>query len=166
MKAWLPEEEEVYGVLKELGIGFSRHEHPPVFTVAEAEPYWACLPGTHCKNLFLRDEKGKRHFLLIAEFHKPVDLKKLAATVGEKRLSFASAERLRRFLGLDPGSVSPFGLLHDQKKEVEVLVDADLESADKVYFHPNTNTVTIGLSLDDFKRFLAWTKNPVRFLKL
>lgn len=166
MCAWHPEEEEVYRVLEKLGISFSRHEHPPVFTVAEAEPFWGSLPGTHCKNLFLRDEKGKRHFLLIAECHKPVDLKNLAAKVGEKRLSFASADRLRRFLGLDPGAVSPFGLVHDQKKEVEVLVDSDLDGATKVYFHPNINTVTIGLSLDDFKRFLAWTKNPVRFLRL
>jgi Ala-tRNA(Pro) deacylase len=159
-------EEKVYEILQELGINFTRYEHPPVYTVAEARLYWADLPGARCKNLFLRDEKGQRHFLVIAEHEKPVDLKKLALRLGEKRLSFASPERLRRFLGVDPGSVSPFGLINDLKKEVEVIIDADLESAQTLHFHPNINTVTIGLSLADFKKFLAWTGNPFRFIKL
>ncbi len=161
-----PQEEKVYRVLESLGISFVKYEHPPVFTVAEARQHWANLAGARCKNLFLRDEKGKRHFLVIVEHEKPVDLKKLAQMVGEKRLSFASAERLERYLGVDPGAVSPFGLIFDQKKEVEVLIDSDLEKATTIYFHPNINTVTIGLSLADFKKFLAWTGNYLRFLRL
>lgn len=159
-------EEKVYEVLNQLGIPFRRYDHPPVYTVAEARLHWAGLPGVRCKNLFLRDEKGRRHFLVIAEHEKPVDLKRLAQRLGEKRLSFASPERLNRFLGVDPGSVSPFGLINDLNKEVEVIIDADLERAETIHFHPNTNTVTIGLSLNDFKKFLAWTGNSYRFVRL
>jgi len=165
-ETFCPQEKEVYAVLESLGISFTRVEHPPVFTVAQAREHWANLEGARCKNLFLRDEKGKRHFLAIIEHEKNVDLKKLALRVGEKRLSFASPERLRRYLGVDPGSVSPFGLINDKKKEVEVLVDSDLEQATFVNFHPNINTVTIGLSLADFQRFLHWTGNAVRFIRL
>lgn len=159
-------EEKVYEVLTKLGIAFVRYEHPPVYTVAEARLHWANLPGARCKNLFLRDEKGRRHFLVIAEHEKPIDLKKLAQRLGEKRLSFASPERLQRFLGVDPGSVSPFGLINDLNKEVEVIIDADLERAETIHFHPNINTVTIGLSVTDFKKFLAWAGNSYRFVKL
>lgn len=159
-------EKRVYQVLKELGIDFARYEHPPVFTVSEARLYWADLVGAKCKNLFLRDEKGKRHFLVIADQAKVIDLKKLAQLVGEKRLTFASEERLRRLLGVEPGSVSPFGLINDLHHEVEVLIDADLEKAERINFHPNINTVTIGLSFSDFKKFLSWTGNFYRFVKL
>lgn len=159
-------ENRVYQVLKELGIDFERYEHPPVSTVAEARLYWANLPGARCKNLFLRDEKGKRHFLIIADQEKSIDLKKLAQLVGEKRLSFASEERLRRLLGVEPGAVSPFGLINDVGKEVEVLIDADLAKAERIHFHPNINTVTIGITLADFKKFLNWTGNFYRFVKL
>ncbi|MCX7974684.1 MAG: prolyl-tRNA synthetase associated domain-containing protein [Candidatus Aminicenantes bacterium] len=159
-------ENKVYQILTELGICFTRYEHPPVYTVADTRLYWASLPGARCKNLFLRDEKGKRHFLVIAEQEKPIDLKKLAQIVGEKKLSFASPERLRRFLGVDPGSVSPFGLIYDLKKEVEILIDSELEGMQTIHFHPNVNTVTIGLSLSDFKKFLNWTGHFYRFVKL
>ena len=106
-------EREVLDCLEALGIPYVRHVHPPVATVAEAERYWTDLRGAHCKNLFLRNNKGNRHYLVIAEASRRVDLKALTRTLGEDRLSFASPERLKRYLGLEPGSVSPFGLIHD-----------------------------------------------------
>ena len=48
-----------------LGIAFTRFTHPPVFTVEEAERYWADIPAAHCKNLFLRNAKGTRHYLVV-----------------------------------------------------------------------------------------------------
>jgi Ala-tRNA(Pro) deacylase len=158
-------EHEVLIYLEAMGIPYVRHEHPPVATVAEAEQYWTGLRGAHCKNLFLRNNKGNRHYLVVAEASRRVDLKALTRSLGEDRLSFASAERLKRFLGLEAGSVSPFGLIHDTGKEVRVIVDAGLKAAERVNFHPNVNTTTVEISFGDFERFLTRCGNRLDFVE-
>jgi Ala-tRNA(Pro) deacylase len=157
-------EKKVYQVLKELGISFVKHDHPPVFTVEQAELHWHNITGAHCKNLFLRNKKGNRHYLVILEHLKNADLKVLTGKLGEDRLSFASAERLQKYLGLEAGSVSPFGLINDSGRDVTVIIDQDLKKAEKVNFHPNVNTATLGISFSDFEKFLAWSAHAVRFL--
>jgi Ala-tRNA(Pro) deacylase len=159
-------EQKVYEALAGLGIVYSRREHPPVFTVGEAAVHWEGIPGAHCKNLFLRNKKGNHHYLVVAECAKRVDLKALAKVFHDDRLSFASDERMRRFLGLQPGAVSPFGLLQDEKKEVIVVLDEDLRTAEAVSFHPNVNTATLTIAYADLEKFLAWRGNPVRRLRL
>lgn len=158
-------ESEVLAYLDEIGIPYVRHEHPPVATVAEAEKYWTGLRGAHCKNLFLRNNKGNRHYLIVADASRRIDLKGLTRTLGEDRLSFASAERLMRYLGLEAGSVSPFGLIHDTGKEVRVVVDAGLKTAEKVNFHPNVNTATLEISFGDFERFLTQCGNRLDYVE-
>ncbi len=156
-----PEEAAVYTSLEALGIPFERHEHPPVFTVEEALEHWAGIDAVHCKNLFLRNKKGDRHYLVVAAHATAIDIGAIAARLGEGRLSFASAERLAAHLGLTPGAVSPFGLINDQQGRVRVLLDGTLRSAARVGFHPNVNTATVVLSFADFERFLASRGNPV-----
>jgi len=157
-------EKQVYDLLEQLEIPYTRHNHPPVYTVEQAEKHWTQIRGAHCKNLFLRNKKGNRHYLVILEAAKAADLKSLRYKLGEDRLSFASPERLKRNLDLEPGSVSPFGLINDHENKVQVVIDKDLKDAEEVNFHPNVNTATLGISFSDFEKFLAWTKNPVRYL--
>src|SRR5204863_8741745 len=145
----------------ELGISFGRHEHPPVATVEEAEKHWAGIDATHCKNLFLRNQKGTRHYLVVLKHTKKADLLAVADQIGDGKLSFASPERLMTHLGLTPGSVSPCGLIHDREHHVRVYLDRDLRSAGRISFHPNINTVTLTVSYADFERFLAACSNPV-----
>ena len=159
-------EQKVMEVLETLGITCKRYEHPPVFTIDEAKKHWNGLPGVHCKNLFLRNKKGKRHYLLTIEQSKSADLKALTQKLGEDRLSFASGERLMRYLGLETGAVSPFGLINDKANEVTILVDKDLKDAARIYFHPNVNTATIGLSFSDFERFLDYSGNSLRYISV
>ncbi len=159
-------ERPVLEALEALGIAYVRHEHPPVATVEEAEKHWAGLAGVHCKNLFLRNYKGTRHYLVIAPVTRGIDLKRLTADLAEDRLSFASAERLKKWLGVEPGSVSPFGLVNDPAREVRVVCDTALKSGAGLGFHPNVNTATLEISLADFEKFLAWRGNPVRWLEL
>ncbi len=154
----------VYEVLKKLDISFTRHEHPPVYTVEEAEKHWTSIAGAHCKNLFLRNKKGNRHYLVILESCKIVDLKSLTKRLGEDRLSFASEERLMRYLGLGTGAVSAFGLINDRENHVQVVIDEDLKEAEAVNFHPNVNTATVGISFADFEKYLAWCGNSIRYL--
>jgi Ala-tRNA(Pro) deacylase len=156
-----PEEAAVHDALSQLGVTFQRFEHPPVFTVEQALEHWAGIDAVHCKNLFLRNKKGDRHYLVVAAHTTTVDIAALAARVGEGRLSFASAERLAAQLGLTPGAVSPFGLVNDRMGSVRVILDKNLRSATRVGFHPNVNTATVVLAFTDFERFLAARGNPV-----
>jgi Ala-tRNA(Pro) deacylase len=149
-----------------LGISYTVHEHPPVFTVEEAEAHWAGITAAHCKNLFLRNQKGTRHYLVVLDHRKQADLKKLAGKIGDDRLSFASPERLLKHLGVTPGSVSPMGLIHPGAREVIVILDSDLLAAGRVGFHPNRNTATITVATADFLRFLESTGNVVRRMVL
>ncbi|RKX75956.1 MAG: prolyl-tRNA synthetase associated domain-containing protein [Spirochaetes bacterium] len=157
-------EEKLYGILEELQICYTRHEHPPVFTVEEAGKYWKDIPGVHCKNLFLRDKKGKKHYLVVAEHSKHINMKSLGERIGGERLSFASPQRLKDYLGLESGAVSPFGLINDKDKAVKVIVDKDLKNSAYLNFHPNTNTATITLKSEDFFKFLDWCRNEVKYL--
>jgi Ala-tRNA(Pro) deacylase len=157
-------EQAVYGRLAELGIAYERHEHPPVPTVEAAEQYWAGIDATHCKNLFLRNQKGNRHYLVVLMHAKKADLRAVADQIGDGKLSFGSPERLLKHLGLTPGSVSPFGLINDRDHAVRVVLDRDLQSAERLSFHPNVNTRTLVISGADFYRFLAACGNPVRYV--
>jgi Ala-tRNA(Pro) deacylase len=157
------QEQAVATRLAELGIDFERHEHPPVETVAEAERYWSGIDATHCKNLFLRNQKGSRHYLVVLLHSKRADLRAVAEQIGDGKLSFGSPERLMTHLGLAPGSVSPFGLINDRHHSVRVVLDRDLKSARRVSFHPNINTATYVVSSADFARFLEACGNTVQY---
>ena len=150
--------------LQELGIAVVRHEHPPVATVDEAEKHWADIDATHCKNLFLRNQKGTRYYLVIVKHSKRADLRALADRIGDGKLSFASPDRLMTCLGLTPGSVSPFGLINDPRHLVTVFLDRDLKSASRISFHPNINTVTLTLAFADFEKFLDACGNIVHYV--
>jgi Ala-tRNA(Pro) deacylase len=160
------QESAVVARLGELGIAYTRHEHPPVATVEEAEQHWAGIDATHCKNLFLRNQKGVRHYLVILVHSKKADLRRIADQIGDGKLSFGSPERLSRYLGLTPGSVSPFGLINDRERAVRVVLDRDLQSVDRLSFHPNINTVTFTIAAADFRRFLEVCGNPVQYVSV
>jgi Ala-tRNA(Pro) deacylase len=140
--------------LESLAISFERYDHPPIFTAEQGIEHWRGIDAAHCKNLFLRNQKGDRHYLVILEHHKRADLRAVAAQIGDGKLSFASPDRLLTHLGVTPGSVSPFGLIHDRERHVRVFLDADLKQAARVSFHPNLNTATLVLTMRDFERFL------------
>ena len=156
----------VYDALDALGIQYEAYEHPAVFTSEEAVEHWAAIPATRVKNLFLRNKKGDRHYLVILGVEKQADLRALAKVIGDDRLSFGSSDRLMAHLGLTPGSVSPFGLIHEGSQEVRVIVDEDLRSAARLIFHPNINTASVSIGVADFERFLASRGNAVRWVRL
>lgn len=156
----------VYATLDALGITYDKYTHPAVFTSEDAAEHWAAIDGTKVKNLFLRNKKGDRHYLVILEVSRQADLRQLVKVVGDDRLSFGSPERLMATLGITPGSVSPFGLIHDADRRVRVVIDAELRGAARLIFHPNINTASVAVSSADLERFLAWRGNAVTWVKL
>ncbi len=145
------------------GISFQRFDHPAVFTCEEAMRLLPSdIPGAHTKNLFLRDKKGSRHFLVVVGYEKQVHLKELAHQIGVQSLSFASPERLQKHLGVTPGSVTLLGLIHDAGHAVEVYMDAALWQAPALLCHPLVNTATLAISHEGIEKFLTVTGHEPR----
>ena len=156
----------VYAELERLGIPFETYEHPPVFNTEDVDKHWRDIPATPVKNLFLRNKKGNREYLVILGVDKRADLRQLVKIIGDDRFSFGSPERLMQTLGLTPGSVSPFGLLHEASRHVLVIIDEDLRDAERLIFHPNDNTASVTISFADLRRFLETRGNVVRYIRV
>ena len=156
--------EDVYALLDAKGVAYETIEHEEVFTIEDMEKIGICSRGNVCKNLFLRNGSGKRHFLVCVQKDKTVDLKQLGALLGS-RMSFASAERLRKHLGLTPGAVTPLGVLNDKNAEVEVVIDQDLAGEMPLGVHPCENTATVFLSFADLRRLIEEHGNPITCCK-
>jgi Ala-tRNA(Pro) deacylase len=136
------------------GIDQTTHDHPAVFTVGESEDVKQTIPGTHTKNLFLKDSRDQL-WLISAEGHAQIDLKRLHTVIGSGRLSFGKPELMEETLGVAPGSVTALGLANDRNHRVRFVLDRTLAQAALVNFHPLTNTATTTLSREGFRRFLA-----------
>ncbi len=141
-------------------------DHPAVYTIEEMLQLGLEEAEDIAKNLFLRDAKGKRHFLVVVRENKRVDLKTLGEKIGAGRLSFASEERLMKYLGLTKGAVTPFGVLNDTDCAVEVVFDEDFCHSKHIGVHPNENTASVFLSLADLERIIKAHGNPIRFLTI
>lgn len=157
---------KVLDTLEMLGIQYEIHEHPPVPTVEEASKHWKGIDATHCKNLFFRNHKGNKHYLVILEYSKNLDIKDLEKRLKQGKISFANAKRMEKYLGLNPGSVSAFGLINDEENHVTLFLDENLKKADRISFHPNINTASVIISFKDFEKYLKWTGNNYEYLKL
>jgi Ala-tRNA(Pro) deacylase len=145
--------EELFARLDALGIVHQTHRHPPLFTVEQSKRLRGELPGAHCKNLFLRNKKG-RMWLVVTSEDRAVDLKALGRLLGGAHLSFGSPERLMRTLGVTPGAVTPFGVVNDRAGEVAVVLDRTLLAAERLNFHPLSNDMTTAIAPDDLLLFL------------
>jgi Ala-tRNA(Pro) deacylase len=158
--------EELLARLEALGIEATTHRHEPVFTVEEAQAIKGDLPGAHTKNLFLRDKKGTM-WLVVALHDRDVDLRALATVLRTRgRLSFGSAERLMRYLGVTAGSVTPFALLNDHGGRVSAVLDSGLRAQEIWNAHPLDNAMTTAVARDDMLRFLEAVGHPPQWVEL
>lgn len=157
--------EDIYQMLRAKGICFESMEHPPVYTMEDMEQCHITDQGTVCKNLFLRDAKGKNHFLVTVPNAKQVNLKELAGQIGSTKLSFASAERLAKYLKVQQGCVSPFGILNDETRTVTFVADEDLRNDTAVGIHPNDNTASVWIAFHDLQTLIEDHGNEIKFAR-
>ena len=158
--------EKVLAFLEDNGIEYKNHTHPPLPTIELALEYWKEIDSTHCKNLFFRNHKGNRHYLVVFECHKELSIHTLEKSLRQGKLSFASQERMERCLGLLPGSVSPFGLINDTENHVHLFIDENLKKEESLSFHPNDNRATVVVSQQEFMRYLSMVGNSYEFIEL
>ena len=156
----------IFEFLQEHGIEFQRFDHPAVFTCEEADRLVPAMPGVKSKNLFLRDRRGRRHFLVIVPAEKSVDLKSLSRALGASGLSLASADRLKKHLKVEPGSISFLSIYNNIKDKVEVVFDDEIWTSDYLQSHPLVNTSTLLLSHEAVVRLLGLTGHEYRVLEI
>jgi len=156
----------LYKFLDDSGISYEYFEHPPAPTIEIAVQYWKDIrETTHCKNLFFRNHKGNRHYLVIFDHLKELSIHDLEKYLKQGKLSFASEQRMEKYLGLKPGSVSPFGLINDKEHHVYLFLDEDLRRNPKISFHPNDNRASLVITYDDFLKFLSLTGNKFEYFR-
>jgi Ala-tRNA(Pro) deacylase len=158
--------EKIYNALHNLDITFTYHEHPPAPTIEIARHYWKDLNATHCKNLFFRNHKGDKHYLVVFEHMQNLEVKSLEHILKQGKISFASDWRLQKYLGLQAGSISPLALVNDVENHVYVFFDQNIRNAETISFHPGINTASIVIKFIDFMRFMQWVGNRFEFLPL
>jgi Ala-tRNA(Pro) deacylase len=159
-------QKELYELFDSLDIRFEYHEHPPLATIEDAKIHWKDFNSGRCKNIFFRNHKGDRHYLVILEHLRQLNIRDLEKRLRQGKLSFASDQRLKKHLGVEPGSVSPFGLINDREKHVHIFIDEKLNEAERLAFHPNVNTASLVISKIDFLKFLEYTGNTFEFIRL
>jgi Ala-tRNA(Pro) deacylase len=159
-------QQELYKLLEKLSIDFEYHEHPPVATIEDAKIHWENLNSGRCKNIFFRNHKGDRHYLVILEHLRQLNIHDLEKRLKQGKLTFASDQRLKKYLGVEPGSVSPFGLINDRDHHVHLFIDEKLNESDRLSFHPNINTASLVILKTDFIKFLKSMGNSYEFIKL
>lgn len=150
-------ESELYQYLEHHQVSYERYQHPAVFTCEEAERWVPEIDAAKTKNLFVRDRKGQRHFLVVVGYDKQVDLNSLGQVLGCSRLSLGSAQRLEDRLGVQPGSVTILALANDRENQVELVLDEPISKARAVRCHPLVNTATLSLERQALDRFLEST---------
>ena len=159
-------QKELYELFEKLSIQFEYHEHPPLATIEDAKIHWRDFNSARCKNIFFRNHKGDRHYLVILEHLRQLNIKDLEKRLKQGKLTFASDKRLKKYLGVEPGSVSPFGLINDRGNHVHMFIDEKLNESDRLAFHPNLNTASLVVSKTDLLKFLAHTGNTYEFIRL
>lgn len=158
--------EEVLKKLKELNINYKIVKHTPVYTIEDMDALGDVFDGAKiCKNLFLRDQKGKRHFLIVVPEEKRVPLSELPSKIESTKLSFASEERLMKYLKLKPGAVTPLAVINDEENAVEVFLDEELKKEKLLGVHPCENTATILITVQDLEKYINSCNNKYKYIK-
>ena len=153
--------DDLFAFLDRLGIAHRTISHPPLFTVEQSRELRGPLEGGHSKNLFLKDKKDAV-FLVSALEDAQIELKTLHHRLGAGRFSFGSADLMRDLIGVEPGAVTPFGVINDTARRVTVVLDEGLLAHETVNFHPLVNTMTTSIGRDGLVKFLEATGHPPR----
>ena len=158
--------ERALTVLSALDIPYELTEHEAVFTIDEVKALGLMEMGTICKNLFLRDAKGRNHYLVVMAPEKQADLKSIGEQLGSTKLGFASENRLQTMLGLQKGEVTPLGVVNDSAHCVTVVFDQDLQGEERLGVHPNDNAATVWLSFDSLGKYISHCGNSIRYIEI
>ncbi len=158
--------DQLLTLLSGLSISFTRYDHPAVFRCEESEKLCPPMPGAHTKQLLMKAKNKEIYVLAIVMHDKRVDTKAFAKEFGAQSFSFATPEKMLELLGVTPGSVTPFGLIHDKHHMIQIIVDEDAWNIGKFLFHPLVNTATLSIDKAGFETFMKQTGHAFTVRKI
>ena len=158
-------QEALLNILSDIGIEYTNHEHPAVFTVEEAALHHEGIEGAHSKNLFFKDKK-KNLFLVVTLADKPIKIKEVAKKIGGKNMSFGKPDLLMEVLGMIPGAVTPFAAVNIKDHDVKIVLDEEMMENDLLNFHPLTNEATTTIRSRDLVKFLEHCGRTPEIIRL
>ncbi|MBF0258316.1 MAG: prolyl-tRNA synthetase associated domain-containing protein [Desulfamplus sp.] len=161
----LKTQEELLNVLSELGINYKNHEHPPVYTVEEADQHHDGIEGVHSKNLFFKDRKSNL-FLVVTLSDKEINIKEIAKKIDAKNPSFGKAELLEEVMGVTPGAVTPFAVVNIKNHNVKIVLDEEMMEHTLLNFHPLVNTATTTITSEDLLKFMEHCDKKPEIIRL
>lgn len=157
---------DIFKFLEDLDVSYQKFDHAAVYTCDEANSLNPDITGARTKNLFLRDRKGQRHFLVVASDGKSIDFKELSESLDVKQLSFGSTERLKKYLQTTAGSVSILDIVNDPNNLVELVIDQAIWDSSTLQCHPLINTSTLVIELDDIKKIFEHLDRVVKVITI
>ena len=158
--------DNVLAFLDSHGLEYTWYTHPEAPTIEIARLHWQKDGSKHCKNLFFRNHKGNRHYLVVLDCERDLDIHDLEKRLKQGKLSFASPQRMIKYLDLQPGSVSPFGLINDTENHVHLFLDENLKNENSLSFHPNDNHATVVMTQKEFSRYLSIVGNTYEYIQM
>ncbi len=161
----LQSQKELLDLLNQIGIEYTNHEHPAVYTVEEADKHHKGIDGAHSKNLFFKDRK-KNLFLVVTLSDKPIIIKEVAKKIGAKSPSFGKPDLLSQVLGVIPGAVTPFAIVNDENHDVKVILDEEMMENKLLNFHPLENTATTTIASKDLVKFMEQCNQEFEVIRL
>ena len=107
----------VFDFLDARGIRYEWYEHPEAPTCEIALQYCRGDGARHCKNLFFRNHKGDRHYLVCFDAEQRLAIRDLEQRLHQGKLSFASPDiRMRDW---------PRYAFHPNDNRATVLIEHD-----------------------------------------
>lgn len=159
--------QDIYEFIKNRNIWYEITEHKAVFTMNELSDVNLPYPESDAKNLFIRDDKKNNYYLITVKGNKKVDLKEFRHKNNTRPLSFAKEQELMDIMQLTPGSVTPLGLLNDKDLKVTFYLDRDfLGDKEIIGMHPNDNTATLWLKVNDLINIIREHGNSVNIIEI
>lgn len=153
--------QKVFDLLESLQIPYTNYEHIPVFTCDDAK--WVEVPGKRVKSLLLRNEKKTRYYMVVLEDYKRLDIKQFAQKVNDTKMSFASESTMIEKIGVTPGHVSPFAMINNLQKDIQVVFDSELQNT-TIGIHPLQNDNTVVILQSDVEKYLSFLWVEYRYI--
>ena len=158
--------DKVKEYLNSIGIQFKIVEHEPAYTTEEADKYIEGHDGVRTKTMFICNKKKINYYMIIMDDSKRLDMNKFKEIVSEKQMKMASEEALKEKLGIEPGMVSPFGLLNNDEKDVKIYMDKEIITEEIMTFHPNDNTKTLFITIKDLFKYIENIGYEINIIEL
>lgn len=130
-------------------VEYTAHELPAgKLGAVDAAHHLGVPAGQVFKTIVTRRERGKP-VLAVIPGHHVVDLKLLAAFLGEKKMSLPTEREAEGLTGLLAGGISPLALIN---KGFQVVIDSAAQEHGQIYISGGQRGLNIKLSVDDLAK--------------